>query len=62
MDVWDVRQDDEVPDAEDQACSECGDPLVEPEDIEDGMHFLCDPTIEWDDDEEFPPDEGGESG
>ena len=55
-------------------CSECGGRLVEPEDIEDGMHFLCDPTVEWDDEdpeetqdevEHWPAsewDEGGESG
>ena len=38
-------------------CSRCGEPLVHAEDQEEGMHFLCDPTIEpieW--------DEGGEGG
>ena len=42
---------------EDIMCSQCGDPLVHAEDQEEGMHFLCDPTIEpieW--------DEGGEGG
>ena len=42
---------------EDIMCSQCGEPLIHAEDQEEGMHFLCDPTIEpieW--------DEGGEGG
>lgn len=61
MEVWDVRQDDPIPDDEGPCCHECGDPLVEPEDIEEGIHFLCDVDGgEYLTPEDF--DEGGESG
>ena len=49
-------------------CDVCLDPLVEPEDIEEGVHFLCgdfgpdeDEADEMADDPEYF-DEGGESG
>lgn len=55
MEVYDVRQDDAP------RCTECGDPMTHPEDIEDGMHFLCAVEgFEEDFNEDF--DEGGESG
>ena len=57
MDVWNVRRDD--PDA--TLCPECGDPLVREEDIEEGIHFFC-AEFNGEEDEDFQPDEGGESG
>ena len=62
MAVWDVREDDEPEPEEDAVefyCSECEDILVDLADIEEGMHFHCDPTVQWQDGE---LDEGGESG
>lgn len=38
-------------------CESCGDPLVESSDIEEGLHFFCDPDGEWDGGDEL--DEGG---
>ena len=60
MAVWDVREDDiELDEDIELRCSECGDLLEDLADIEEGMHFLCDPTVKWQDGE---LDEGGESG
>ena len=53
MDV--IQDTPENPDV-DPVCAECGNPLSDPADLEEGLHFLCDhgdlPVL----------DEGGESG
>ena len=46
-------------------CDVCYDPLVEPEDIEEGIHFMCgdfEDEEEAEVDERDEIDEGGESG
>ena len=55
--MWDVRRDD----SEETLCPECGNPLVWEADIEEGMHFFC-AEFNGEEDEDFQPDEGGESG
>lgn len=69
MEVWDVRQDDTDESENEPRCAECGGPMVHPEDVADGRHFLCGDFMEWEEDEDlsvydddFQPDEGGESG
>ena len=52
-----MNEIDDADEAEDPRCSECGEPLLHAEDIEDGCHFLC---IQEPDETEW--DEGGESG
>ena len=42
-------------------CDECGNPLVDAEDVEEGLHFFCG-EFNGEEDEDFQPDEGGESG
>ncbi len=46
-------------------CDVCWDPLVDPEDIEEGIHFMCgdfEDEEEQEVDERDEMDEGGESG
>ena len=50
-----IHDTPENPDV-DPVCAECGNPLSDPADLEEGMHFLCDPSLILD------IEEGGESG